>query len=300
MKAKINVIMKAKLKKQPTSISTAFGRVYVATKGKRIFFSSDCALFKTIRFSSSVNTLSSSKNILFCGQTDGTVFGLDSNHKTEFKTVIGNSSCIESIYNHSSNELLIGTENKKISIYGQDASLRASYFVNNTPFVSFSLSKENLIACISQLEQTVQLIDLNTKQKSTLKYTDGFPEVIEFLKDDSILVGSSTGVISCFSLINKKKVSFLNMKNPITAIHVINKTLFLVGSLRSICLVDFSSFNKMNIVDELEVDGIPVAFDGKDDIYCAVSRESRLGRWQKCKEGHNQLLKMNIGEKGQD
>lgn len=294
MEGKINVVMKAKLKKQPTSISTAFGRVYVATKGKRVFFTTDCITFKSIRFSSSVNTLSSSKNMLFCGQADGNVFGLDSAHKTAFKTVASNSSCIDSIYSHSSDELLMGTESKKILIYGKEKNLKESYFVNTTPFIAFSLSKDNLLACISQLEQNIQFIDLKTKEKSFLKYTDGFPEVLDFLRDDLILVGSSTGIISCFSLINKKKVSFLHMKSPITAIHVISKNLFLAGSLRSIHLIDFSSFNKMQIIDEIEVDGIPVAFNGKETIYCAVSRESRLGRWQKCTDGHNQLLKLNI------
>ena len=92
----------------------------------------------------------------------------------------------------------------------------------------------------------------------------------------------------------KKRISYLKLGYEVTAIHIINSTSFLVGIPNKIFLLDCSNFNKMEIIDQIEIDGIPIAFDGEEEFYCAISRESRLGRWKRDRNGHNMILKLKL------
>ncbi|ELA41256.1 uncharacterized protein VICG_01745 [Vittaforma corneae ATCC 50505] len=291
---KLSITAKAKLCKPPTAICCCFDKTYIATKGRRVFFTDDMRTFKSILFSSQVNSLACSENLLFCCQKNGSVFGINSKHKTAFKTSIGESECIYSVFDPAADNLLVGSKSKKVSIFGLNTILKSSYFINESPLAYFDVSDSHTLAGISQNDQNIQFVNLKTKEKLSLRIIDGFPEILKYLKSDVLIVGSSTGVLNCFSTINMKRISFLKLGSAITAIHILGSTHLLVGTVCFIYLVDLSNFNRMVIAQELPVDGIPIGFFGTEVIYCAISRESRLGRWLKCKKGHNQLVVLSI------
>lgn len=284
------ITQKNKICRQPTAICLCFDKLYVSTKGKRVFFSQNNSSFKSILFSSQVNSLSSSENLLFCAQKNGAIFGLNKSHKTVFKAIIPNSQCILSFFDFSNDQLFIGSSNKKVTIFGTDSILKNSYFINDSPLAYFDLSKDDVLCGVSQNDETVQFTNLKTKEKSQLKIIDGFPEIVKFLKNDLLIVGTSTGMLNCFSTVNMKRISFLKFKDSISSIHIVSSTKILVGVPNFIFLIDFSNFNKMEILQEIQIDGIPVDFCGKEKVYCAISRESRIGRWKRCKDGKNQII----------
>lgn len=287
------ITARIKLSSPPTAVCKEFGRLYVATKNKRVYCAKDDATLRSIRFSHCVNTLTSNGQILFCGQTDGSLFGLNEKHKSEFKVAVGDTKCIQSQYDRNADDLLVGSENRKILVFGKEEMLKNSYFINNTPLADFDL-QNSLLAAISQIDQSINVIDLRSKEKDTIKHTDGFPEVVKFIRDDIIVVGSTSGTVSCFSTANRKRICYLKMEGPVSALHVLSSELLLVGTKGKIALVGFSNFNTLAKIEEVEVEGIPVAFDGKKEVYCALSRESRLERWLKCKDGKNLVVKLNI------
>jgi hypothetical protein len=289
----LNITAKIKLCRPPTSISQCFGRIYVSTKGKRVFFTNDMRSFKSIVFGHQVNSLTSSEETLYCSQQNGQVFGLNEKHKSVFKVSIGESECVYSLFN---NQLYVGSTSKKVTVFGIDSLLKNAYFINETPLIYFDISENNVLSAVSQNEPLVQFVDLKTKEKQRLKIVDGFPEIIKYLKNDVLIIGTTTGMLNCFSTVNFKRISYLKFNSQITSIYVISSTLILVGVPSFIYLVDFSKFNKMEISSELKIDGIPIDFCGKDKIYCAISRESRLGRWKKCKTAHNQVIEMEISD----
>lgn len=297
MSAKISIDKKIKLCRPPTSIHTAFGKIYVSTKGKRIFCTEDFKTLKSILFSSQVNSLCYGEDILLCGQNNGALFGLNSKHKTVFKSSVGDSSIILALFNHLTEDFMVASENNKISLYSKEAILKNTFFICETPLICFDISKNNLISAVSQNNQNIHLYDLKTKEKSTLKMFDGYPEIVKFVKDDLLIVGTSTGNLSIFSMINKKRISFHKFNQSITAIHVINESTIVIGMLSAIHLLDISNFNTIEIADTVEIDGIAIDFAVKEKmIYCAISRESRLGRWQKCKEGKNQIVSLKLSK----
>lgn len=293
---KLIIADRTKLCRPPTSVCCSFGRIYIATKGRRVFFTENMRSFKSILFSSQVNSLACSENLLFCCQKDGSIFGLNPKHKVAFKTSIGESECVHSAFDTVSDQLLVGSKNRKVSVFGLDAILRNSYPINESPLVYFDVSNGHILSGISQNDHSVQFIDFKTKERQSLRIIDGFPEILKYLRSDVFVVGSSTGMLNCFSTVNMKRISFLKFNSAITALHTLDSAHLLVGTLHFIHLVDLSNFNKMEITQELSVGGIPIDFCGNEVVYCAVSRESRLGRWMKCKNGNNQLIALNLAQ----
>lgn len=288
---KIEIVSKSKLKRPPTDVCEFQNKIYVSTKGKRVFYSSDMKTFKSIVFSEQVNSLCSNSELIFALQKDGMIFGLNNKHKSAFKIKIGDSPCIFGLFNSQNDELLVGSENMKISVFSPDGILKNTLYSTEGPLVYFDTS-DKLIARCSLNCQNIEFSSL--KDKFTIKILDGFPEILKFASTDTLLIGSSTGTVSSFSVLTKKRISFLKLENEITAIHIINSKTFLVGCPGYIYLIDFSNFNKMEIIDQIKVDGIPIAFCGTNDIYCGISRESRLGRWKKFKNGNNSVIKISI------
>ena len=188
--------------------------------------------------------------------------------------------------------MLVCSENKKISLFSSNAILKNTFYSTEGPLVNFDISTDRVLAICSLNNQNIEFI--SPKEKFFIKIIDGFPEIIKFIRNDAILVGSSTGMVSCFSTLTKKRISFLKIEDQITAMHVINTHSFLIGYPGHILLIDFSNFNKMEISDRISIDGIPVAFHGDSNIYCCISRESRIGRWRKFKEGHNSVLNIKL------
>lgn len=288
---KLSLIASKKLGKSPVAICSQFQRVYVSTKGRRIFYTEDMEMFKSVLFSSQVNSFSKIADILFCCQKDGAVFALTKDHKTARKIHVGDAGCIQSLTNNT--ELYIST-GKKIAVFTTaDLSPRPAYFISDLPIVTFDVSDENIAAGVLN-DPNIQVVSKISKAKTVLKLPEGFPEIVKFIKNDVVVVGSTTGVLSIFSTVNMKRISFLKFKFAPTAIQILSSTRLLVGMKFEVHLVDISQFNRMESIFKMEVAGIPVDFWGDGPIYCAVSRESRFGRWDKCTSGQNQIIKMAV------
>lgn len=290
---RLEITYKKKLKRPPTSVCSAFGRVFVATKGKRVFcVMEDGKTLKSIVFSHQVNTLCASEHTLFCSQKDGGVFGLNSKHKVSFKASVGSGGAVSSLF---SDDLFVASENKKIVVLGANSLVKNSFFFAGTPLVQFDLSNR-ILAVILQNDQHVQLLDISSKEKNTFKAADGYPEVIKFIRDGFVAVGTSKGSLSLFSTVTRKRVSFLKFTHSISSLWAVSQTSVLVGTTDCrISLVDLSGFNKMILVDQISIGGIPVEFcEHGSEIACAVSRESRLGRWNVSESAHNQLIKLKV------
>lgn len=291
---KLEVVESQKLKKPPTSICSAFNRTYVSTKGKRLFyFPGDGSPAKSIKFTQQVNSLSTNGNMLFCSQQDGSIFGLNSNNKSTFRSSVGETKPIYTIWNDG---LYIASQNNKITVLSENSLVKNTYYFTGLPIVQFALSRAGMLSVVLQNEQNIQLINTETKEKSIIKTSDGYPEAVKFIGDNLIISGSSKGNVGLFSLSTKKKLSFLKLDSAVSSISVLPNQLFLVGTIDcKISLVSVADFNKLVLVDQLTVDGIPIDFiEHNEDILCAISRESRLGRWHVSRTSHNQVIKVRI------
>lgn len=291
---RLELTYKKKLKRPPTSVCSAFGRIFVATKGRRVFYvTEDGKTLKSIIFAHQINTLCASEHVVFCSQKNGSIFGLNSEHKVVFRANVGNASAVSSLFDQ---DLFVASENRKIVMLGDNSILKNSFFFAGTPLVQFDFSKSRILAVALQNDQHIRLLDIASKEKSTFKTADGYPETVKFLRDNFAAVGTSKGTLSVFSVVTRKRVSFLKFAHPIASLWVVGQNSMLVGTADcKISLVDLSEFNKMVLVDQIHVGGIPVEFCWhENEIACAISRESRLGRWNVAVDSHNQLIRLKI------
>lgn len=292
---KLEIIKKTKLKRPPTSICSTFDRIYVATKGKRVFMidNKTCEI-KSIKFTKQVNTIATDKEILFCGQVDGNIFGLNDKHKTIFKANSGDSKIV---YSKFFNDLFIGNENGKLSIFGVNSLLKNTLYFNENSIQCFDTFETGKLAVIFQNCQMVEVVDLNCKERIQIKISDGYPEIIKILTEDKILIGTAKGSVAIYSITSKKKITFLRLNSRISSIHLLDVNTFVIGTVEcNLNIITVSDYNKMILVDTLITDGIPVDMCINDDkIYCAVSRESRLGRWNTSRKSHNMILNLKVG-----
>lgn len=290
---RLEVTYKKKLKRSPTSICSAFGRLFAATKGKRVFYvMEDGNTLKSIVFSHQVNTLCATEHILFCAQQNGDIFGLNSKHKVVLRASIGDTSAISSLFEQ---DLFVASE-KKVAVLGTNSLLKNSFFFAGTSLIQIDLSKSGMLAAALQNDQHIQLLDTVSKEKSTFKISDGYPETVRFLNNDLVAVGTSKGTLGLFSVTTRKRISFLKFSHTISSLWAADETSMLVGTADCrISLVGLSEFNKLVLLDQIPTGGIPVEFCRHEDrIGCAVSRECRLGRWNIARNAHNQIISLKI------
>jgi len=291
----IAIVKAKKLKRPPTSICSAFGRVYVATKGRRVFyFSDDGKTSKSIKFACQVNSVCSNNDTLFCAQADGKIFGLNEASKSIFKVSSGDSSIICSAF---CEDLFVADGNGKITVFGTNSLVKNSYFIESLSVTDFDISKSKILAVSFQNSQKICIFETSSKKESTsVKLSEDYPEICKILAEDQLVIGTTKGLVSIFSMITKKRISFCKLGSKIASVHIINRNLLLVGTVNSkISLISISDFNKMDIVEKIDVDGIPVDFCSHNGVVvCALSRESRLGRWDLNRKAHNQIIHLKI------
>lgn len=289
---KIIKVKELKIKKPPTSVCSQFNNIYVSTKGKRVFYTSDTREFKSILFSSQVNSMTASNCILFCVCEDGKVFGLSENHKVIYRSSAGDSVATHCLYDSATADIMVSTFSKKIVILTEHSMLKDSYFCFETPVIYFDFSVDRNLACVSQNNKNIKIFSL--KESNDLKVVDGFPEVLKFISNEIIVVGTSKGSIQIYSIKTRKRITGLDTGSEVHSIFIIDSNYFLVGLSSKICLYKYDNFS-IELIDELPVNGIPVAFClHNKGITAAISRESRLGRWNLMKKGRNSILSLEI------
>lgn len=287
-----------KLKRPPTDIAVRHDILYVSTKGKRVFcFPGGGEESKSILFSYQVNAIDASNDILYCGCADGKVFGLDVKHKVVFRSSSDDSGVTGCKYNNSGRNIFISTFNKKIEILGENAILQNTFYCHNAPITGFDVSNGGTLVCAAQNSKVLKIIDVNTKIIIDLQISEGFPEVVLFISEDSFLVGTVGGNIYCYT---KSKSNFdLKAKYKYTAgiqsFFLANKNTLLVGfSNQTIGLFRVNK-REIELIDEFAAPGIPIGFcEFKGSIAVAVGREPRLGRWGKIKSAKNTILMVKI------
>lgn len=277
------------LKRPPTSIIFAFDRIYVSTKGNRVYYSQKERGFKGIKFSNKVFSLCSSDKAVYCAQTDGNIFGLNSLNKVVFRAFIGDQKTSSIVFNDD----LFCSQKAKITVLGETSIVKNTFFFNELPIVDFDAFNKKIAVCTLNCQK----INISDSEKFDLKILDGFPEFVKFYNSDFLLVGSSTGFVHLFSLENKKRCSYLKLDGAISALTVISNTLLVGTSSLKIYLIEISEENKLILKAEETVDGIPIGFCNDGNVfYSALSRESRSGRWYFNRKSHNQVISIKLIE----
>lgn len=283
------------IKGSPTSICYGLDRIYISTKGTRLFYLPENVVvpnrrvdikdIKSIKFANQVNSLCSDGMIMYCAQKDGTIFGINSKCKSVYKSFVNSEPSLLMF----SNDIYVATKNHKLMMLGTNSLLKNTFFLNDTPINHFDVSNGR-VAVSQENSQTLSIFKDNVKE--TIKVSDGFPEVLKYLETEIIMLGTTKGVLSVFSTVTKKRLFSLKLDGSITAIYLISSTCLIVGTASSkIYLINVLDFYKMEILQEVDVGGIPIGFSlGDKGLYAALSRESRLGRWHRNINSRNQLV----------
>jgi hypothetical protein len=292
---KIIIDGQVKLKKPPTSILESFGNLYISTKSPRIFYiPQNSRKLKSILFSSQVMSMAGSESSLFCSCADGMVYGLSDKHKVSFKSATDKSECTYSMVDERTSDIVISKNSNKIVVLAQNTILKNTYYIYDTPVIYFDISKERQIAAVTQNNKNIKLLQSDFKDYKILNVQEGFPEIAKFVRND-LLVGTLSNSIQLYSTKKSKMILSTKLSAGVQSIYIVDDYVYLVGLLNSrVCLVHHID-NSLKIIDEIEVEGIPIGFTRyKNQIAVAISREPRLGRWGHRKDGKNKVIFLNV------
>lgn len=285
-----------RLKRPPTDICAVFENLYVSTKGKRIFFLSDKQKeLKSILFSSQVSSMAASDAVLYCGCSDGKMFGLSSAHKVVFRSVSDVSGVTRCAYDRTRADILVSTNNKKVQSFGENSITKDTFYCYDTPVVDFDITMEGYLACASQNSQSVKVINIASKESRTLQLAGGFSEAVKFLSNELVLVGTLSGALQIYRLKTLEMVHSIKTSGGVHSLYLHKNEFLLVGLADSTVDVYKINNRRIDFSEKISVSGIPVAFCAfRNNIAIAVSREPRLGRWEACKTGKNRIIILKI------
>lgn len=295
----IKKVKEYKLKGPPTALCAAFGCLYVATKGKRVFFlRSGESVFKSILFSSQVDALGASDTTLYCGCSDGKIFGLASTHKITFRAASDSSGVTHCVFDRAHASLLVSTAGKKVQAFGENSILGNTFYCYDTPVIGFDVSGGGALACVSQNNRSIKVFGADSKELKPLRTAAGFPEALVFVTDERILVGSLSGTLRLYSVRTREVLCTARAPGGIHSLYVQND-IVLAGLGNSALALYRISGNEIVDAGGCAMPGIPVAFcQCEDGIAIAASREPRLGRWGVQKAGHNKVVIARIENAG--
>ncbi len=291
---KFKLVSEIPLKRAPTSISYFGDNLYVSTKSNRVFyFPPGLNLQKSIVFKTQVNFLHSANGILYCGCTDGKIFGIKEDHKTVFKTHSDNSPITYCKFDKITDKLIVSNTKSKIFTFNEFGLTQNTFYCQTMPITCFDTNSVALLCATEQNNKQLTFIELIDSTQFNLKIKYGFPESILFISDTSFIVGTTNGHIHLY---NKYKNNFKltnthTVSGGIESLFLINKNSFIVGLSNCTFLVFDIINNKIALTDSYKTNGIPIQFcNYKNKIAVIVSREPRLGRWNHQKKGKNQML----------
>ena len=292
----IKKIREYRLKKPPTDIAVLSNNIYISTKGKRVFFlPEDQEQLKSILFSSQVNAMDASDTTLYCGCSDGRIFGLNPSHKVTFRSFTDPAGITLCKYDRDKNDILASTFSKKVQVFGDSSMLKNTFYCYDSPVSSFDLAKDGTMVCVSQNSQNLKIINTIDGGSRVLKIAEGFPETAKFISKELLLVGTLSGHICIYSVSSLKLLSVYRGSAAVHSLHLLGDCRFLTGTGDSTLGLYEYRHGKVECIEHLAVAGIPVAFCGfGNSIAVAVSREPRLGRWGALKTGKNRMVIIKI------
>lgn len=292
-----NIISEITIKRPPISVVAFNDKLYVATKGYKVYcFENVEEKPKFITFKYHVNFLTASNNIIYCACDNGKIIGLDKFHKTVFKTHPENSSVTYCKYDKITNKLIVGNKNSKLYSFSENGITQHSLLCTTMPITSFDTNSKAVLCSATQNNKTLHFFDLLKTVKSTLKIEKGFPETVLFVSENLILVGTVEGFIHLYAKIknNYKLCDTYVGSGSVETIFLLDNQRFLVGFSKCKIAEYKIENNNMNLVYMMETKGIPIQFcKYKHDIAVAISREPKMGRWNRKKKGFNQILMIN-------
>lgn len=283
----------------PTALAANSGNIYIAVKGKALFFIPlDSRKLESVPFVDQITSLAAGGNALYCGCKGGDIIGITSKHSTCFKASIDKTPITHCAYDPYRSEILASSHGRKIVIFGDNGIQKNSHFFYTTPVVSFRFTKEGMIAGISENNQVVRLVDSIGKSHKELKLSGGFPESIIFSNREHLLVGTNTGSVQLYSLKTMKLVAECNTGASVITLCCFKDNTFLLGTTRPELLILSVEGSSMEIAGSWELEGIPVAIEAVgDEIVLALGREPRLGRWGRMSKGKNRIVFIKIEER---
>lgn len=293
----IKVLAELRIPRPPTDICAPQDRLYVATKGKRVFFAAGgLEGVKSILFSSQVTALSASESVLYCGCEDGTIYGLSPAHKTVFKVAVGPTEITSMLYHKTRSDIFAGAHNRKIVQLGENSIVKNTFYGYDSPVASFDVSANGTLASASQNNQNIKVVNANTKDPKHLRLPCGFSESVKFLSNDYLLVGTLSGQLHVYRTRSLELADTVSVPAGICAMHLHQDGTLLLGLVNATIVVCRLCKAHPEPTETIQAGGIPVAFSTyRGSVAVAVSREKRMGRWNRTRGGKNKIILLSIG-----
>ncbi|KAI5149482.1 hypothetical protein ENBRE01_0925 [Enteropsectra breve] len=284
------------LKRPPTDICAAFGRIYVSTKSKRIFCIDPAAKTqKSILFSGQVNAFAASEDTLFCACKDDKIFGINSAHKTVFKSNADGSEAIRCVFDKVRDSLLVATAKQKIMVLGSNSMLKNTFYSSYSPIVGLGCTTEGKVAVATENCSEIKIFCGDKKEPEIINASGEFIACFKLISRDLLIAGLANKKIALINIKTKKKIAEVETDSEILSIGVISSSIFVVG-----CVGKTMSFytivqSKIEHSEHIALTGLPVAFVlAEKQLAVAVSRESAYGRWARDKSAQNAVLLFDI------
>lgn len=287
-----------KLPYPPIGLAVVDGSLYAATKSKHLFsFALDGSKRERLPFPEQITALANSDTTLYCGCKDGKLISILKNKPTSFKASLGTTPLTCIAFNNSTSDIIASSNSAKIAIFSKEGILRRTEYLFNTPASSFSLSKDGKLAILSQNNRTIRIIESLSDSKKDIQLKEGFPESVLFLKNNLLLVGTGKGKLLLFNIRSADKLAECDIQHGIHTLFLYQTNVVFAGTVGG-TLVLLKILNKtIEIIESKEMDGIPTAFELVDTaVAVAISREPRIGKWGRIKNGKNKVILLQCTE----
>ncbi|KAI4291647.1 hypothetical protein PAPHI01_0921 [Pancytospora philotis] len=283
------IVAKYPLKRPPTDVAARGSRLYVSTKGKRIFFLAEGNDgLKSILFAAEVGAMSAADDALYCGCSDGRIFGLSDAHKVVFRATADPAGVTGVLYDRAREELLVSTYSKKILAFAQNSILKNTLYCYDTAVADFDVAPCGVVASVSENNQRVKLVVPGVEEPRILHLKEGFSESVRFLSNELLLVATLGGALSVYRVKTLEPVCTIKAGAGVLAMHVLKDNHVLLGCDNSTLECYRLAGRSLELVGTHEVAGLPVAFcDFRGATAVALSREPRRGRWGMSRSGKN-------------
>ncbi|KAI5173334.1 hypothetical protein PAEPH01_1900 [Pancytospora epiphaga] len=292
----VRIKSELQIPRPPTDVCIFGDRIYTATKGKRVFFTSlELEGKKSILFSSQVNALSSSDGILYCGCQDGLLYGLSKAHKTVLKTPVDPKGITRVFWDEARGDIFVASNGKRVVQMGDNGIIKNTFYGYDSPVLDIDVSSNGTLFSVSQNNQSIKLVDINAKEPKHIYLSSGFPETVKVISNKYVVLCTLDGILYLYDAKGLGVVSTLNVSAGICSIHLHLDCFVLLGLIDGTIALYKHLGTILDFVEMIKVPGIPVGFTshGKD-LVVITSREMRMGRWNKKSDGKNMVIVFEI------
>ena len=295
-----------KIPAAPTDMCKFQHRVYVSTKSKRIFFMDRASLdakdaaaarAKSVLFPAEVVALDTSGETLYCACRTGRLFGLNIHNKT----VVRDGSCegaqLSLCRYFPAKKSIFLLTSSKITEMSENTLIRNTHYVPDGRPTAMDVLSQGMLAVVQENCREIKFIEPGAKEPQPVAVETGYPECVLFIGASRLLVGTSEGKIFLYRR-NRQNFNFkaeLDCGSAIQSMLQYNDDTLVVGTAASKLLVIRMDGDSLARASEQAAGGIPVKLlrDG-ECVLAAVSREQRLGKWSRARDGRNAVVLFDV------